>query len=314
MDDQQPPSGGNAPDTREQYLCMLLRSLIEIMANSCPWSAIRILISVGFPRQGIKGRSNGDVWDPRATQDGSYHLFVRPDLINPYEVAVVILQQLVEIAAGTPSGERFKQTAALVGLASKGRELVPNPRLADQLRTIIAGLPPYPHSALDSKFTIEEPRKQTTRMIKMVCPVCQWPVRTAQTHLSEGKTLRCVKDDAVFEVAEAEPGTASEPGVDAVGEMPAIIDGTKDEGGAPDDQHHANVGAVDSSSERRAYKIRFRKPPGRDITEQLKRFATYTTKPVPEWDGQEDANIDEVQRLVAEGGGELIWQETSSLI
>ncbi|MEU5878159.1 transcription elongation protein SprT [Spirillospora sp. NPDC047279] len=128
-----------------------------------------VYVSVSFPSTGAKGRAIGQCH--YTSKDGRPHLLIHPYLDNPIEVLATLLHEVVHAAlpVGTQHGPAFKKLATGLGLTGQMTATVPTQELVGSLAAmVLRGLGPYPHAALQGGVGR---KKQTTRMIKLVCPV-----------------------------------------------------------------------------------------------------------------------------------------------
>ena len=80
-------------------------------------------------------------------------------------------------------GPAFRQIATAVGLTGKMTATVAGPQLAERLNALLSGMPGYPHRTLDVSVN---GKKQGTRLLKIVCPVCGYTARTTRQWLDRG--------------------------------------------------------------------------------------------------------------------------------
>lgn len=96
----------------------------------------------------------------------------------------VLVHELVHAADDCRSGHKgaFRRLATAIGLTGRMTATVAGPELAARLHALAEELGPYPHAALDASMR----KKQSTRMLKVVCPDCGYAVRTTNKWLEIG--------------------------------------------------------------------------------------------------------------------------------
>lgn len=140
----------------------------------------KVRVSVGFPKGGRAGGSHtiGQCWDARVSGDGHNEIFIHPELADPGRVMDVLTHELVHAAVGLEAGHKkvFKTCAIKVGLIGKMTATVASPELHQQLQNYLKRLPPYPHAAMVIGGGEGRP-KQSTRLLKGLCPACGYTIR-----------------------------------------------------------------------------------------------------------------------------------------
>lgn len=186
--------------------------LNEVTARMAPWFADlgyplpgKIRCSVGWPFGG--GRSNviGECWEASASGDDTNEIFVSPRLDDPVMVAATLAHELVHAAVGIEAkhGPLFKKVAKGIGLGGKMTATVPEEHFRGRIEPILAAVGPLPHAALTGKSSAKP--KQTTRMIKCVCPECGYVARTTRKWIDDTGTPHCPAHGAMeIEADEAD--------------------------------------------------------------------------------------------------------------
>jgi hypothetical protein len=178
--------------TREAWLLALVNELRPLFARRKAAIPRRVRVSVGWPSRKATsrtGRRIGECWAAEASTDGTPHVFVSPTLASGLEVAGVLVHELIHAhcGAGEGHGRTFGRIARRLGLEGKLTATVPGPELRADLQALIAGLGPYPHAALNPGHGAE--RRQSTRMVKLMCASCGYSVRTTRKWLAVGQPL-----------------------------------------------------------------------------------------------------------------------------
>lgn len=127
-------------------------------------------ISAGFPQKGRR-RGAGRIsehYPPSQSEGGVYEIFISPTIAEAFAVANAVAFEAARIATGrTPSGEELEV-------------------LAGRVRSIVATLPPYPHSAMKADAGPVEgaaPTRPGSRLLKASCPSCGYTARITRRWL-----------------------------------------------------------------------------------------------------------------------------------
>lgn len=142
----------------------------------------QVYVSVSWPNTGAKGKAIGLC--SYHGDDGNPQLMINPKLTDPVQVLGTLLHELVHasLPVGTKHGKGFKNLATDLGLTGKMTATYETPELGQVLSSMAARLGPYPHSRL----TAEGSKKQSTRMIKVTCPLDGYTLRTTAKWLEIG--------------------------------------------------------------------------------------------------------------------------------
>lgn len=150
-------------------------------------------ISVGFPG----GRSNrlrtvGQCWHTDASADGVNQIYISPirGEDETRNVLGTLLHEMIHAVDNCESGHRGNFARIAKGLGFVAKLTSADNRtdeLNERLDGLIERLGQFPHSALTSGARgSEEPKKQSTRMIKLVCPDDGYNVRTTRKWIETG--------------------------------------------------------------------------------------------------------------------------------
>lgn len=180
---------------REAWLVALVEALRPTFAKHGSPLPAKLRVSCSFPsRGGIKAAGKattiGQCWYPQNSADGTTEVFVSPTQADPMIVAEILVHELVHAALGPGHGHGkvFKRLALLVGLEGPMTATSAGSRLKTDLAPMLRALGPYPHASLDA--TAAE-KKQTTRLIKVTCPYCDYSVRITRKWLDEAGGPLC---------------------------------------------------------------------------------------------------------------------------
>jgi hypothetical protein len=180
--------------TRESWLvqavALLSAELLTPLGYKLP---DKIRVSVGFPygRRGGKGQhAIGQCWSAKASSDGFHEIFISPELDKADRVTDVLIHELVHVVAGIEAGHRkaFRNVAVACGLEGQMTATVASSELQKRIKGWLGSLPKYPHRSLLPGKGGDGPKKQGTRMRKLVCTEesCGYTVRTSQKWIDVG--------------------------------------------------------------------------------------------------------------------------------
>lgn len=171
---------------------ILLRDLAEVEVPE-------VRVSAGWPSKGgtsLKKRVIGQCWKAEASEDGVAQIFISPMLDDGLIVLATLVHELIHAVHPTAKHQGdFIKTAKAVGLTPKWTATSAGEELTAALTAIGDELGPYPHSKITP---IVQEKVQTTRMLKVVCPNCEYVVRTTQKWLDKGNPS-CPDGDEMFE-------------------------------------------------------------------------------------------------------------------
>ncbi len=174
---------------REEWLSAgmdMMRAKIEQAGYRLPDS---LRVACGFPVGSRGGKKIlGQCIDPQASAGAVTEVFVSPVVDCPVKALGILLHELGHAAVGVQAGHGplFKAYCAALGLVGKATEALPGDETNAWIKAeVLPMLGEYPHSAVDPS----QRKKQGTRMIKLVCPVSGYTVRTTKKWLEMGLPL-----------------------------------------------------------------------------------------------------------------------------
>jgi hypothetical protein len=121
-------------------------------------------------------------------------IFIHPKIGDAVEVAGIVVHELIHACRpDAKHGPQFKELAVRIGLEGKMTSTTIGNDLRAELVALVAEIGDYPHAELVS---MGKP-KQTTRMIKCQCVLCDYTVRTTAKWLEVAVPVCpvCVNDD-----------------------------------------------------------------------------------------------------------------------
>lgn len=173
--------------TREEWLEKALIHLQPLFNQPLPKN---VKVSCGFPFRraaGLKNRSIGECWTPKASKGNKIEIFISPTLEDSTRVLDVLVHELVHATVGNEAGHggEFKRMALHVGLTGKMTATTAGESLTKRLNCIVEKIGKFPHAAL-TPGSRSSHKKDTIRMLKLECPDCGYVVRTTQKWLDVG--------------------------------------------------------------------------------------------------------------------------------
>jgi hypothetical protein len=176
----------NKFEHREPWLHALIAAMKPIFAKHGASVPNNVRVSCGFPSiralNGVQNQRIGECWGETESKDGSFEILISPTLADPMRVAGVLAHELIHAIVGVEMGHRgpFKRLAVAIGLTGKMSATVESDAFKRALEPILDGLGPYPHAELDARKRSSGPKKQGTRLLKAMCPLCNYTVRVTQ--------------------------------------------------------------------------------------------------------------------------------------
>jgi hypothetical protein len=125
--------------------------------------------------------ATGECWGQKASADGTHEIFVSPALAKAEKILDTLSHELVHtIVSGHKKA--FVEIAKKIGLTEGSpKSASAGPELKQELHRIAVKLPKFPHAALTPAIVT----KQTTRLVKVMCPECDYVARVTHLHLDE---------------------------------------------------------------------------------------------------------------------------------
>jgi hypothetical protein len=179
------------PKTREEWLQRFTEAARPFFKKAGHPLPKKVRCSVGFPSKGLRGKAIGECWYASASGDKVAEIFIRPSLQSDgSRVADVLTHELCHAALpeGEGHGKLFRQLATGLGLTGKMTATTAGPGWHAWADPIIKELGKFPAASLGEMELQGGKKKQTTRMLKLVCVDCGWTCRTTQVHMREDMT------------------------------------------------------------------------------------------------------------------------------
>ena len=182
--------------TREEWLTEAMGELWAVLGPHTLGGVVgkppAVKVSCGFPlkRKGKGSHALGQCWCKSASKGETFEIFVCPTQADPVEVLAILLHEFVHAAVGLECGHKgaFKRVAMLCGLEGKMTATVPGEGLRAILVGIAGLLGVYPHRELVPTVGTG-PKKDSTRLLKVWCPSCDYTVRVSRKWIDVGLPL-----------------------------------------------------------------------------------------------------------------------------
>jgi hypothetical protein len=192
--------------TRESWLAAavaLVRPRVETFAGAR--RPARIRIACGFPSTFTRSGTLAECWADTESADSTFEVLISPTLADPASVLAQVLGAIAHTAPGamSPTSNAYATLAIDLGLCPAGdswRQVQGSEDFAQTYAQALQYLGAYPHAAIltGSKKT------QTTRMLKLTCPLCGYTIRTSGKWIATG--LPVCHDGTEFQADAATEG------------------------------------------------------------------------------------------------------------
>jgi hypothetical protein len=171
--------------TREQWLATAITAARQHAAFP---QAIRA--ACGFPSTYTRSGTLSESWPDTSSGDGTWEILISPTVAQPEVVLALLLGELAHSLPGAAStGSQTYRAAVtdlgLMPLDDGYRVIGRGPDFVDMWQYLLDDLGPYPHAPILAGVKA----KQTTRMIKLVCPGCGYTIRTTRKWLITGMPI-----------------------------------------------------------------------------------------------------------------------------
>lgn len=184
---------------REEWLHNAVEKVSALLSERASVTVPEVRVSTGWPSKGgtsLKKRVIGQCWKSEASEDKVAQIFISPMLDDAIIVLATLTHELIHAVHPEAKHQgNFITTAKAVGLTPKWTATNAGEELTELLKVVSAELGEYPHSKITP---IMQEKVQTTRMLKVVCPECDYTVRTTAKWLDVGNP-RCPEGDEMFE-------------------------------------------------------------------------------------------------------------------
>jgi hypothetical protein len=177
--------------TREQWLTMALHKHVGplLMEKAGAVLPADCKVSIGFPGGGSARKRIGECWPRVRSSLGVNEIFLNPAMRDVRRLMDVLVHEAIHAADDCKSGHKgfFRKTAKAVGLTGKMTSTCAGPELSTWIDDVLAKMPAFDYGSLD----IDGRKKQSTRMIKVICLDCGYSLRTTQKWIEVGVPTCC---------------------------------------------------------------------------------------------------------------------------
>jgi hypothetical protein len=171
--------------TREEWLGVAAQELAAHFESKGFTLPAKLRFSCSWPA-GSRGSKKvlGQCVAPEASQDGSTEVYIVPTVADPKLALGVLVHELVHAAVGVRHGHKrpFAVACDKLGLTGKPAQALPGPQMIWEMERVLAAVGDYPHAAVN----LDARKKQSTRMLKAVCPETGYTVRLTKKHADTG--------------------------------------------------------------------------------------------------------------------------------
>jgi hypothetical protein len=171
-------------ETREQYLIRCAERINQDVFIPLGKGIPNYRVSVGFPGGGSARTRIGECWSPKASGDNTVEMFISPKILNdPILMLATLVHEMVHAIVGTKCGHKgpFRKLAISAGLKGKMTATEAGEKLTSTLQVILSNMGAFPGAEL----SLQDRKKQTTRMIKLACPDCDNIARQSRSAFQE---------------------------------------------------------------------------------------------------------------------------------
>lgn len=178
--------------TREGWLTRAVDALRPLLKQHGATVPERVAVSVGYADRKAS-KTNGVCYKAVASDcKTTNHIFVSPKLKEAWRVLLTLNHELIHASDDCASGHggHFAKVARAMGYINKLTSSEASPELQQLLTEIAEELGEYPHTGLNTSGDSSAGKKQTTRLLKMVCTnsECGLSVRITRTWLEKYNT------------------------------------------------------------------------------------------------------------------------------
>lgn len=173
--------------TREDWLTAAVTTLRPVFSGHGIALPARIRVTCGLPSTFTRSGTLSECWADTDSADGTHEVMVSPTLADPAQVLAQLVGALAHAAPGAMShtSNTYIEAATNLGLCPAGdnwRQVQGADDFAEVYAQVLAALGPYPHAPLN----VGTKKVQSTRMLKLVCPLCGYTLRTSAKWIATG--------------------------------------------------------------------------------------------------------------------------------
>ena len=220
-----PADAASASDsmTREEWLRALALKIVPVIEAVTGEAFPQFRVSCSWPaRGGLKkvGTVLGQCWQPVASSDQHWEIFISPLVDDPREVTRILAHELCHAAAPNAGHKkRFQVVAGGIGLCAPWTSTPTTEAFWAWAEPLLGEMPAYGHGHMTPFVTRiytgtgergkdqpqpraeGAPKPQTNRQMKCTCKSCGYIARTSRKWLDEAGPPHCPNHGAM-EVAQ----------------------------------------------------------------------------------------------------------------
>lgn len=180
--------------TREEWLTQMVDLLRYEFIRARHAVPPNVQVSIGWTGAGAKTKKGrivlGECWSPAASTAERHEIFLSPINDDLVSVVATLVHELCHAAVGVDQkhGKVFGRCAKAMGLVGNLKVTSAGPELERLIVRLAEKIGPFPHARMElaALKNGDEEKKQSTRMLKVLCPACGYTVRTTAKWLELG--------------------------------------------------------------------------------------------------------------------------------
>ncbi len=187
--------------TRESWFLAAAKAIDQKLFKPAGYELPKYRIGCGWSTKN-RAKTGASCFNCKSSDDGTYEIFVSPKQAEPFPILELLVHELTHTVAGIGAKHQkpFIEVMKAVGMIAPWTSSTAGEEAVVVLKVIAEKLGPYPHARLNLKMAGE--KKQTTRMIKLQCPKCDYVIRTTRKHLEEKGPPLCPLHKCAFKQAD----------------------------------------------------------------------------------------------------------------
>lgn len=155
------------------------------------WPKFRVSMSDIWQREVV-----GRCYSPKVSQDETHEIVIRLDQAKPMDLAGILAHEIGHACVGVNHGHRrpFVRLVRAIGLEGKPTATFPGEDFKAEMRDKLKELGPFPGARLNifGKALADDEtahKKDSCRLLKVICPVCGYVCRVTGKWLLVGAPL-----------------------------------------------------------------------------------------------------------------------------